>query len=138
MSEFKSVVQAERLGTDQWTTFRKTVTGEEAQVIGEGIVMDTGMVYFEDRMPRYIYKERTGDMYREVVKDLIKEGKNPSVAFRVSSAALPPPGAVDVSVEGCKNKFGRVPLNGEAPIKAGDKVMLKAWRSKSGSVIYGF
>ena len=141
MSDFKASVQVENLATGRWTEFKNKVAGEEAQTVGEGEIVDVGMVFFEGNRPTYIWRSKADspETWQAQVFDLtIKRKVNADKAYRVLCPELPPPSAVDVSIGTCLTKFGRKPVKDGKAISIGDKVELKAWRSAKGSVIFGF
>ena len=132
--EFKSDVKVENLVTDRWNEFKSKI-GEEPRDIGEGTIVDTGLMYFKDKRPVYVWRSAMEPKEYENILRSILEDRNPmSYAYKVSCPEVPPPNTVQVSVDGIAKKLGRKPEK----MKLDEKVKLLAWKSESGGVIYGF
>lgn len=137
MSNLPEEVKAENLAHNPWDKFRSEIQGQAVREIGEARVVDTGSVFFVDKKPRFLFRGALGaDEYSNQLKLLIADGTKTGYAIRLFSDKLPAPGRVEISIDTMQRK-GELGEDHKKP-KVGDKVILTAWQSEAGSVLYGF
>jgi hypothetical protein len=130
----RPIVTAAEINDNPWAKFRAGIKGEEVREIGKGVIVDSGSMYFVDNKPRTIFRKAHGEDYTPLLSAAVNAGAKTSKVYQIKSDTLPKPHKIDVSVQSMEQKNLAMPSK---PPQIGDEVVILAWQTEKGSVLYG-
>lgn len=139
--ELPNEVSAVNLKSNPWDVFRDKIQGQEVRDVGPAEIIDFGSIFFTKdpntgkTSPRTFFRGDLGSTeYTNQLQAMIKAGEKCTYVYRVKCDQLPAPGKAEVSEQTLVKKLGT-----EVPkAKVGDKVVLTAWQTEKGAVLFGF